>query len=81
MILELVFEQHSEDAETQGSNVRGSRLTEQQVSKLLIQCCVALLPIMGYYSRKLSNYFLDLKCNFAASGICTQSMDLVGNEF
>lgn len=79
MILELVFERRSQDAETWGSSVRGSSLTEQQVSKILVQHCAAPLRLMGY-SRELSTKFPGLKCS-AADGMCTQSMDLVGNEF
>ena len=79
MILELVFERCSEDAETWGSSVRGSSLTEQQVSKILVQHCAASLPLMGY-SRELSTRFPGLKCS-GADRMCTQSMDPVGNEF
>lgn len=55
-------------------------LTDQQVGKILVQHCAALLPLMGYSSRELSTKFPDLKCNCAADGRCAQSMDLVGNE-
>lgn len=81
MILELVLERCSQDAEARGSSVRGSSLADPQVSKILVQHCAAPLPLTGYYSRELSSKFPDLKCNCAADGMCTQSMDLVGDEF
>ena len=61
--------------------MRRSSLTKQQVSKILVQHCAAPLHLMGYSSRELSAKFPDLKCNCAGSGVCTPSMDLVGNGF
>lgn len=82
MILELVFEWRRQDAEAQKQHEgKYNSSTEQQVSKILVQHCAAPWPLMGYSSSELSIKFPGLKCNCAAAETCTQSVDLVGNEF
>lgn len=81
MILELVFEWHSQDAVTWGNSVRGSSLTEQQVNEILVQGCAAPLSVTAYFAKELLTKFPDSKCNCAADGMCMWSMDLVGNDF